>query len=486
MGGNVPFFLMQDTAWALARLSNSDIDTYLTDRAGKGFNAILIGLKIYDHTPHYGDQVIFHDDNGDHTPWTNNDPSAPDCAFWKHIDDIVSKAADKGMYVSITIMWSYNYPQLGIDSTSKGLGKAYNLGRWIGDRYKNNSNIIWVVSGEYDYYCQAPSAGCKDAQAAWKPMYDQVAQGLIDGDLGSHLLTIHPGSDVGSSSAKFQSSSWLSFNFLQTGHYINNHAHTGSYHREGYDLVTTDYNNPTVKPVVEGEVGYEDLPDGFFWNNNSNAPHISAADVRRKAYWEVFAGASGHTYGDANVENFNTGANIYGASKNWRQGLRDPGSGQMQYLKNLMESHSYLNRIPDQSVVTKVAGKTGTGGTSLSHCAATRASDGSYALVYTPQGDSLTIDMTKINATANVKARWYKPSDGSWKPVAGAGTYSSTGTQTFTPPAGDNSGIDWVLVLSWLLLPLIRRMGRPVSISIVVSRSHLESNAAAAVITKST
>ena len=49
-----------------------------------------------------------------------------------------------------------------------------------------------------------------------------------------------------------------------------------------------------IKPVIDGEPSYEDIPIGLHF---PEGPRWQASDVRRYAYWDVFAGAFGHTYG---------------------------------------------------------------------------------------------------------------------------------------------------------------------------------------------
>lgn len=42
---NQPFFMNGDTAWSLiVQLSQANVDTYLSDRAQKGFNLVLVNL----------------------------------------------------------------------------------------------------------------------------------------------------------------------------------------------------------------------------------------------------------------------------------------------------------------------------------------------------------------------------------------------------------------------------------------------------------
>ena len=132
---DTPLFWLSDTAWALPKLSNADIDLYLSDRAGKGFTAVLIALK-------YHTDILF---NGQ-GPFLNDNTDTPNKEFWQHIDYIVAQAEAKGLYVAVTMMWAEDYESLGLSSDS---AKAYRMGHWIGDRYKKQNNIVWVVSGEY-------------------------------------------------------------------------------------------------------------------------------------------------------------------------------------------------------------------------------------------------------------------------------------------------------------------------------------------------
>jgi hypothetical protein len=69
-------------------------------------------------------------------------------------------------------------------------------------------------------------------------------------------------------------------------------------------------------------------------------------------------------------------------------------------------------------------------GTGLSHIRATRASDGSYAYVYIPDGRAVTVNMAKIIGTG-VNASWFDPRTGAFTSI---GQFENTGTQSFDPP----------------------------------------------------
>jgi hypothetical protein len=56
-----------------------------------------------------------------------------------------------------------------------------------------------------------------------------------------------------------------------------------------------------LKPVLDGEPSYEGIPQGL---HDVTQPRWQAADCRRYAYWSVFAGACGHTYGNNSIMQF--------------------------------------------------------------------------------------------------------------------------------------------------------------------------------------
>jgi hypothetical protein len=84
-----------------------------------------------------------------------------------------------------------------------------------------------------------------------------------------------------------------------------------------------------------------------------------------------------------------------------------------------------------------VAGSTLSG---TDHVQATRASDGSYAFVYTASGKAVTVNLSKLSGS-RVVARWYNPRNGRSSVI---GTFAKGGTRTFASP---QAGYDWVLVL---------------------------------------
>lgn len=405
-----PFFYLADTAWELFhRLDHDDAELYLKDRAARHFNVIQAVVLA-----EYGGLTIPNAQG--HLPLANNDPTHPNEDYFKDVDWIVDKAAELGLYVGMLPTWG--------DKVNKKWGQGPEIfnpqnaavyGEFLGTRYKDKP-IIWILGGD------RPVENDKQL-AVWRAM----AAGIRKGDGGSHLMTFHPMGGR-SSSEWFQNEPWLDFNMLQSGHASRDIA--------DYGMIWNDYQKQPTKPTLDGESNYEDHPINWIADNG----YFNDFDVRKQAYWAVFAGACGDTYGCHDVWQFwqEGRPKVAFVRTPWKEALKLPGANQMQHLKALLESRPYLTRVPDQSLLKSPEAADG------GHCQATRDSQGSYAMVYIPNGKPVRIDLTKLAGPA-VKAWWFDPREGGANP---AGDFKNTATQEFIPPAPKaGEADDWVLVL---------------------------------------
>jgi hypothetical protein len=416
-----PFFWLGDTAWWLRRLPPDDVDYYMNRRVAQGFNVIQVHPG-YDVTDYAGNR-----------PFVGDDTEKPGEGFWRGMDVIVAKARSHGLYIALVPMWGQEYASaFGADAA-----KAKRFGQWIARRYAGQTHVLWIVSGEYDSI-NGFRLPISDAQ---RSVLVAMAQGLREVHGGAQLMTIHPGA-ARTSSRDFHTDPWLDFNMLQSGHVIDCEAYGMA---ENYALIAHDYALAPTKPVLDGEPIYEDTPDAIWIDRDINRPRADAAAVRRKAYWAVFAGAFGHTYGHNDVYGFfepEHPGEVQALPKgpgqrgSWRVALGAPGATQMHHVRALMKSRSFLNRIPDPSLIV------GSPMGGLDHVVATRADDGSYAMIYLPRGKPVTIALDKL-AGARISAWWFDPRTGTAKR---AGDYETHGQQNFAPPSSGD-GQDWVLVL---------------------------------------
>ena len=250
-----------------------------------------------------------------------------------------------------------------------------------------------------------------------------------------HLITYHPFGRT-QSSLWFHNEGWLDFNMFQSGHRrYDQDTESGAKGEDNWRYVAEDYAKAPVKPTLDGEPSYEKIPLGL---HDVTQPYWTDADARRYAYWSVFAGAFGHTYGNNAVQRMykpGGGQGVFGPKNYWFEALDDPGAGQMQYLKRLILSRPFLERIPDQSVIA------GENGVRYDYVIATRGN--AYLFAYSYTGRSFDIRMGVISGK-RVRAWWYDPRAGSARQI---GAFANQGVKTFTPPGEPGAGNDWVLVL---------------------------------------
>jgi hypothetical protein len=410
-----PFFWLGDTGWLLfKKCKKEEAIKYLDDRQEKGFNVIQVMLlHELNITDAYGDSAL-----------VNKDIAAPDLAgqynYWDNVDFVIKEAEKRGIYMALVPVWGGNIKHVSVE-------QAKTYATFLANRYKNNSNIIWLNGGDI-------KGG--DALDKWNAIGNTIND--ID---DNHLIGFHP-RGRNSSSAWFHNEAWLDFNMFQSGHkdYAQDTVSTETLHygEDNWRYVNDDYKLIPTKPTFDGEPSYENIPHGL---HDSAEKRWTAADVRRYAYWEVFAGGCGFTYGNNSVMQFYKKGNkdrSFGANKSWDDELNAPGAGQMQYLEKLLLSKAYFEREPGQSMIQD-------NGTKYRYIAATRAS--TVAMFYTYTGRKFTVALDKIEGKF-VNAYWYDPRTGK---TTSAGIIKNKGSKIFDPPGNERNGNDWVLVLDTML-----------------------------------
>ncbi len=327
---NSPFFYLGDTGWALLqRLDRDETDLYLRDRASKGYTVIqVMGISEFDGLTvpnRYGD-----------VPFEDLDPTRPTEGYFEHVDWVVDRAAELGLHIGLLPTWGDKVGPLqwGTGPEVFTPENAAVYGEFLGERYRDKP-IIWVIGGDRN-----PTE--PRHYATWRAM----AEGVKRGDGGRHLMTFHP-QGGSSSSAFFHDDPWLSFNMLQSGHARRNGAN--------YEMIHQDYTRTPTKPCLDGEPCYEDHPVNW----KPEGGYFAAYDVRKAAYWALFAGAHGHTYGCNGVFQFwkSGQEDRFGVLRPWQEAIELPGAAQMQHARRLMESRPFLQRIPNQGLLASDPGK---------------------------------------------------------------------------------------------------------------------------------
>jgi hypothetical protein len=405
-----PFFWLGDTAWALAlNLDRDEVTEYLDTRAGQGYNVIQ-AVAIFPGAGgpgpnRYGDQPYA----GDLSGLVVTDGADPDDEeqydYWDHLDHVVAEATARDLRVALLPAWADK--QVGSLLTEDN---AADYGAFLGERY--GDRVIWVLGGD------AGTAGYEDI---WREVARGVAVGATGSeDYSSLLMTYHPIGDD-SSVRYFHDDEWLDLNMIQGGHCLRYDIRR--------DLVDEAYGASPPKPFLDGEPIYEEHP--YCWKPEDG--FSTPTDVRRDAYWSVLGGAAGHTYGHHSVWQFTGDGRppSLGARGDWVSALDDEAAWQMRHVRALMESRPWSTGVPDQSVVF---GSAGSGGSRLQ---ASRAQDGAYLMVYSPDGAPFDVDLGVL-AGDSARTWWFDPRTGE---ATDNGTLPA-GAAAVEPPSGE----DWVFV----------------------------------------
>lgn len=417
-----PFFWLGDTGWLLlSKLKQDQVTTYLHDRHRKGFNVVqVMVIHDLDEKNAYGINAL-----------RNKDLSQPDTAvlfnqgtdtlnYWQGLDSLIVKADRDNMLVALVPVWGSV-----VKSGKVSIAQATQFAQFLAKRYHGAKNVVWLNGGDI------PGS---DSTAIW-----QAIGKTIKAENPTQLMSFHPRGRT-QSSTWFQTASWLDFNCFQSGHRrYDQDREPGSlqYGEDNYKYVLADYNKQPIKPTLDAEPSYEGIPEGL---HDSLQPRWDAAAIRRYAYWSVFSGAAGFTYGaNAVMQFFDPSKGVggaYGVTKSWQEGLKDTAAGQLVYLKKLLLGKDYLNRVPDTVCVTDQGKK-------YDYVAVTKAPG--YALFYTPNGRDFKIDLHPLNLDKTpVVTSWFNPRTGivsDKKQIAAASFYAAQ------PPLEKGHGNDWVLVI---------------------------------------
>lgn len=410
-----PFFWLGQTAWLLPeRLDRDETAYFLSRTAEQGYN--IVQIQVVNDVPAfnaYGKKSM--PAGFDFSAIADKDGYG----YWDHLDYIVDVAAGKGIYVGMVCIWG------GLVKSGKmDKDQAVAYGKFLAERYRDRPNIIWIIGGDIEGSVKTE-------------VWDTLARTIKKYDSG-HLMTFHPRGRT-TSARWFANREWLDFHTFQSGHRRygqrmgnKDYPIPDNTEEDNWMYVDSTWNHLPIRPVLDSEPSYEDIPQGL---HGKDEPKWKDKDIRRYAYWSVFAGSCGHTYGHNAIMQF-VRPGVEGAYfadgdiKPWWKALDDPGCRQMVYLKELIERFPYFDRKPMQHTVRR-------NGKGYDRLAAT-GGDG-YLLIYNHTGRPMDIDASGIKGEK--KIWWMDASDGSFRYIGEA-----KDTVEYSP----ESGADGVLVITSL------------------------------------
>ena len=405
-----PFFYLADTAWiAPLRASQADWQTYIDDRARKGFSAV----QVAPASRWGGDRNV----DGDLPFTTVNGKSASGSglelwnpAYWQHYERMVEYANQQGI---MFFMNGVAGPVNGMGGTKPGAAEAF--ARNIAGRLAGN-HVIFAPNFDTNPW-------------AVNKVDEFQAIGRVLQDAGPALVATHPNTSY-EPVQKSHALAWLDISGVQSGHNGGNRERVFDRARE---WVHRAYELDPVKPMINLEAFY----DAENANNSQPKYQGNAKDARATAYLSVLNGSAGYGYGAYGIWNWEPDA---AKPYHWKKAMSYASSDQMGFLRRFFESVDWHTLEPRPQAIRNQPGNDVADFQQKTMAFAVDA-QGRRGVAYLPAGGRIELDVSVFSGPVN--ARWFDPVGDKWHDVAGA--VANTGAHTFAPPQALSD--DAVLVL---------------------------------------
>ena len=198
-----------------------------------------------------------------------------------------------------------------------GPDKVRAYGRYVGKRFRNHPNLIWVVGGDFT----------PPPDQRWT--VEQVAAGIRDEDT-VHLMTVHCGT-CDSAATLYGGRPWLQ---------LNNVYH---YREDLYAACLEQDARVPRWPYFLIETAYE-------------GEHKATPDrIRRQAYWPLLSGAFGILYGNSPVWHFGS-RGVYDQGGDWVAAINSRGAQDMARLAAMFRDRPWWLLRPDRDHKVVTAG----------------------------------------------------------------------------------------------------------------------------------
>jgi len=393
-----PFIVVGDTAWSLvAQLNETDIERYLDDRAVRGFNAIIVNLLEHKFASHAPATV------GGVQPFAAGRMfEVPNAEYFDIAHRAVAAAGRRG--ISVWLCPAY----LGWDGGDEGFFKEINAaghdalrnyGRFVGERFKDLPNIVWMLGGDFAF----------PTSHRW--LGDVLAAGLRDGG-ARQLMTAHGGQTAAVET--FGDGDWIAVDTVY------------SYLKDLREPLHAARMRRPQRPFVLIESTYEGEHD---------AP---PEQIRFQAWAAMLSGATGQFFGNNPIWHFD-GPTLFKYEGSWQQALDSVGSRDMARLGAFFRSQPWIELQPaaDGQVVT-----TDTGVAPV----AASSTDGTITIVYVPAHSTGTRELLLKSRHANA-AQWFDPAGDASPVIANIDGDAESRLRVHTPGRNSAGATDWVLVL---------------------------------------
>ena len=390
-----PFFWLGDTWWygLVGEFRWPDeFQELVADRVDKGFNLIQL---VVGHVPAATE--------GD--PRAGNEAGLPWAADYQTInpgyfdlaDLRIAHLVENGLVPCILSMWGNWLVRLGVENVKRHW-------RYLIARY-GAYPVVWGLCGEVQLFYPDFAAELTDPKQAKEQLgkdWSEVCRYLDETDPYGHPLTAHPDGNT-ESRDMLDEDAPITLSMLQTGHGLRSMPGM-------LDLIERSRTRQPRMPVINAECVYEGIL-GSSWQ-----------DVQRFALWSsVLAGTAGHTYGAAEgcwqihhrgEDPFAFTSGVWGEFDDWRGIAAFPGSGQMQYARQLMERYPWweFDPHPDWMELKLVDGASGN--CFVAHMAGIAET---VRVIYLPPpsyGEGHLVAVTGLEDGVPYRAAFYDPRSG--------------------------------------------------------------------------
>ncbi len=398
----VPFLMIGDAPQAMVgNLSVAQAKFFIKNRAKYGVNALWVNLLCDSYTACNSDGTTF---DGIAPFTTEGDLSTPNPVYFHRAEQMLQAAAAHGMVVLLDPIETGGWLS-ALDAN--GEMKARKYGEYLGKRFKDQPNIIWMSGNDFQSW-RDPSQN---------RLVRAVMRGLAATD-PNHIQTIELDYYVSASLDDRALQPLIGLDAVYT-------------YRPTYAKELSEYKRADFAPTFMVEANYE-------FEHNGGTDGGTTQNLRRQEWWTACSGTAGQLYASAYS---------WRLTGDWADNLDTVGILQFSYVKQLLAPRRWDILVPDRTheVLTRGFGKFSKDDPipDDTYATAARAADGSLVMAYLPTVRQVTIDMTKLSGTA--LARWFDPTNAAFTDI---GSFANTGTQNFTPPGGNHDGDgDWVLLV---------------------------------------
>jgi hypothetical protein len=434
-----PFLWIGDTGWGMIQqLTREEIDFYLDHRQKSGFTVIQTVAYWYPHgggltngpsnaACAYGFRPFR---GGDDSP-VRSEPliqkgGSPDSPndYWDHVDYVVQAVKKRNMYLALLPCWGRAYitPQMNGTLQKFTEEEARTFGSFLGKRYKNEPNVIWVLGGDAKAQIRGNDKNNQYQDWDTRNIFRAMAEGIAQGATGQKpawnqihpawkqvFITYHPDGDPTDNSSKwFHSDAWLTANGVEVWREVN----------MVYPVMLSEYqlDNP-VKPSLFLEGSYE------YGSYRHDCGWVTPLMVRRQVYHTFFAGGAGHTYGAGPIWAMRGTGGDYNCGFTWKQALDFPAGAQCAVIaREFLLKHQWSQWIPDGSIIEGFAGE----GESLKVAVTTGSRQ--LAIVYYSNNSHAKI---KNTLKKEALAYWFDPRIAQEEP---AGSFKQNEVRDMVPP----------------------------------------------------